>query len=136
MVVPWVGYSRRNLPTITKAYVIDGKIEEAATKSDEVLEKLVLTVAQAVEDRIDDEIVILNILNPDDLVGQREHSLQQLKMAEKRKNRLQGGRRTLTIIGIATNQSPLTSPLAGSTENTGAEHGIREQGKPPFKGGG
>ncbi|MED6196486.1 hypothetical protein PIB30_048018 [Stylosanthes scabra] len=55
------------------------------TKIEEVIEKQVLTVAQAVEDKIDDEIAALDRLDADDLEALRERRLQQMKkMAEKR----------------------------------------------------
>ncbi|KAK7269899.1 hypothetical protein RIF29_22695 [Crotalaria pallida] len=55
------------------------------SKIEEVIEKQVLTVAQAVEDKIDDEIAALERLDADDLEALRERRLQQMKkMAEKR----------------------------------------------------
>ncbi|KAL4289009.1 hypothetical protein AHAS_Ahas19G0343300 [Arachis hypogaea] len=55
------------------------------TKIEEVIEKQVLTVVQAVEDKIDDEIAALDRLDADDLEALRERRLQQMKkMAEKR----------------------------------------------------
>lgn len=52
----------------------------------QILEKQVLTVAQAVEDKLDDEIAALDRLDVDDLDVLRERRLQQMKkMAEKRK---------------------------------------------------
>ena len=54
-------------------------------KIEEVIEKQVLTVVQAVEDKIDDEIAALDRLDADDLEALRERRLQQMKkMAEKR----------------------------------------------------
>ncbi|KAG4998464.1 hypothetical protein JHK85_029903 [Glycine max] len=54
-------------------------------KIEEVIEKQVLTVAQAVEDKIDDEIAALERLDADDIEALRERRLQQMKkMAEKR----------------------------------------------------
>ncbi|XP_028767682.1 thioredoxin domain-containing protein 9 homolog [Neltuma alba] len=54
-------------------------------KIQEVVEKQVLTVAQAVEDKIDEEIAALDRLDVDDLEALRERRLQQMKkMAEKR----------------------------------------------------
>ncbi|KAG7010726.1 Thioredoxin domain-containing protein 9-like protein [Cucurbita argyrosperma subsp. argyrosperma] len=51
----------------------------------EILEKQVLTVAKAVEDKIDDEIAAIDRLDLDDLEALRERRLQQMKkMAEKR----------------------------------------------------
>ncbi|GKV43220.1 hypothetical protein SLEP1_g50536 [Rubroshorea leprosula] len=54
-------------------------------KVQEILEKQVLTVAKAVEDKIDEEIAALDRLDLDDLEALRERRLQQMKkMAEKR----------------------------------------------------
>lgn len=54
-------------------------------KIQEVIEKQVLTVVQAVEDKIDEEIAALDRLDVDDLEALRERRLQQMKkMAEKR----------------------------------------------------
>lgn len=54
-------------------------------KIEEVIEKQVLTVAQAVEDKIDEEIAALERLDDDDLEALRERRLQQMKkMSEKR----------------------------------------------------
>ncbi|KAL7119071.1 hypothetical protein ACP275_02G040300 [Erythranthe tilingii] len=51
----------------------------------EILEKQVLTVVKAVEDKIDDEIAALDKLDVDDLEALRERRLHQMKkMAEKR----------------------------------------------------
>ncbi|KAL3814291.1 hypothetical protein ACJIZ3_015559 [Penstemon smallii] len=51
----------------------------------EILEKQVLTVVKAVEDKIDDEIAALDRLDLDDIEVLRERRLQQMKkMAEKR----------------------------------------------------
>ncbi|KAJ0744107.1 putative Thioredoxin domain-containing protein [Helianthus annuus] len=51
----------------------------------EIIEKQVLTVAKAVEDKIDDEIAALEKLDLDDIEVLRERRLQQMKkMAEKR----------------------------------------------------
>lgn len=51
----------------------------------EIIEKQVLTVAKAVEDKIDDEIAALDKLDLDDIEVLRERRLQQMKkMAEKR----------------------------------------------------
>ncbi|XP_051131440.1 thioredoxin domain-containing protein 9 homolog [Andrographis paniculata] len=51
----------------------------------EILEKQLLTVAKAVEDKIDDEIAALDRLDLDDIEVLRERRLQQMKkMAEKR----------------------------------------------------
>ncbi|GLT33592.1 hypothetical protein SLA2020_081640 [Shorea laevis] len=50
-----------------------------------ILEKQVLTVAKAFEDKIDEEIAALDRLDLDDLEALRERRLQQMKkMAEKR----------------------------------------------------
>ncbi|KAE8672810.1 Thioredoxin domain-containing protein 9 [Hibiscus syriacus] len=55
------------------------------SKIEEILEKQVLTVAKAVEDKIDEEISALDRLDDDDLEAIRERRLQQMKkMAEKR----------------------------------------------------
>ncbi|KAF4364365.1 hypothetical protein CsatB_005281 [Cannabis sativa] len=54
-------------------------------KVQEILEKQVLTVVKAVEDKIDDEIAALDRLDTDDIEVLRERRLQQMKkMAEKR----------------------------------------------------
>ncbi|XAR52885.1 hypothetical protein NMG60_11021208 [Bertholletia excelsa] len=54
-------------------------------KVQEVLEKQVLTVAKAVEEKIDEEIAALDRLDLDDIEALRERRLQQMKkMAEKR----------------------------------------------------
>ncbi|KAI3789226.1 hypothetical protein L2E82_02017 [Cichorium intybus] len=51
----------------------------------EIIEQQVLTVAKAVEDKIDDEIAALEKLDLDDIEVLRERRLQQMKkMAEKR----------------------------------------------------
>lgn len=51
----------------------------------EIIEKQVLTVAKAVEDKIDEEIAALDRLDEDDLEALRERRLAQMKkMAEKR----------------------------------------------------
>ncbi|KAL0376067.1 UNVERIFIED_CONTAM: Thioredoxin domain-containing protein 9 [Sesamum calycinum] len=51
----------------------------------EIVEKQVLTVAKAVEEKIDDEIAALDWLDLDDMEVLRERRLQQMKkMAEKR----------------------------------------------------
>ncbi|KAI7987863.1 hypothetical protein LOK49_LG13G00786 [Camellia lanceoleosa] len=55
------------------------------SKIQEIIEKQVLTVAKAVEDKIDDEIHALDRLDLDDIDILRERRLQQMKnMAEKR----------------------------------------------------
>ncbi|CAL5440689.1 unnamed protein product [Camellia sinensis] len=54
------------------------------SKVQEIIEKQVLTVAKAVEDKIDDEIHALDRLDLDDIDVLRERRLQQMKkMAEK-----------------------------------------------------
>nr|CAD1840255.1 unnamed protein product [Ananas comosus var. bracteatus] len=51
----------------------------------QILEKQVLTVAKAVEDKLDEEITALDRLDLDDLEALRERRLQQMKkMAERR----------------------------------------------------
>lgn len=51
----------------------------------QILENQVLTVAKAVEDKLDDEIAALDRMDVDDLEALRERRLQQMKkMAEKR----------------------------------------------------
>ncbi|KAK8518863.1 hypothetical protein V6N12_012103 [Hibiscus sabdariffa] len=56
-----------------------------SSKIQEILEKQVLTVAKAMEDKIDEEIAALDRLDDDDLEAIRERRLQQMKkMAEKR----------------------------------------------------
>lgn len=51
----------------------------------QILEKQLLTVAKAVEEKLDDEISALDRLDDDDLEALRERRLQQMKkMAEKR----------------------------------------------------
>ncbi|XP_031130465.1 thioredoxin domain-containing protein 9 homolog [Ipomoea triloba] len=51
----------------------------------EIIEKQVLTVAKAVEDKLDEEIAALDRLDLDDIEVLRERRLQQMKkMAEKR----------------------------------------------------
>ncbi|KAB2635964.1 thioredoxin domain-containing protein 9-like protein [Pyrus ussuriensis x Pyrus communis] len=51
----------------------------------EILEKQLLTVAKAVEDKLDEEIASLDRVDDDDLEALRERRLQQMKkMAEKR----------------------------------------------------
>ncbi|PKI71659.1 thioredoxin domain-containing protein 9 homolog [Punica granatum] len=54
-------------------------------KIQEIVEQQVLTVAKAMEDKLDDEISALDRLDLDDLEALRERRLQQMKkMAEKR----------------------------------------------------
>ncbi|KAI4298529.1 hypothetical protein L6164_032077 [Bauhinia variegata] len=56
------------------------------SKVQEVIEQQVLTVVQAVEDKLDEEIAALDLLDSDDLEALRERRLQQMKkMAEKRR---------------------------------------------------
>ena len=51
----------------------------------DIIEQQVLTVAKAVEDKIDDEIAALDRLDLEDIEALRERRLQQMKkMAEKR----------------------------------------------------
>ncbi|KAG6570879.1 Thioredoxin domain-containing protein 9-like protein, partial [Cucurbita argyrosperma subsp. sororia] len=60
-------------------------VDFASRNIQEILEKQVLTVAKAVEDKIDDEIAAIDRLDLDDLEALRERRLQQMKkMAEKR----------------------------------------------------
>ncbi|KAL3614265.1 hypothetical protein CASFOL_042339 [Castilleja foliolosa] len=55
------------------------------SKVQEIIEKQVLTVVKAVEDKIDDEIAAMERLDMDDLEMLRERRLQQMKkMAEKK----------------------------------------------------
>ncbi|XP_065872299.1 thioredoxin domain-containing protein 9 homolog [Euphorbia lathyris] len=57
----------------------------ANSKIQEIIEKQVLTVVKAVEDKLDDEIAALDRLDDDDLEVLRERRIQQMKkMAEKR----------------------------------------------------
>ncbi|KAJ4837458.1 hypothetical protein Tsubulata_013167 [Turnera subulata] len=57
----------------------------AANPIQEVIEKQVLTVAKAVEEKLDDEIAAMDRLDLDDIEALRERRLQQMKkMAEKR----------------------------------------------------
>ncbi|CAA7388075.1 unnamed protein product [Spirodela intermedia] len=53
----------------------------------QVIEQSVLTVAKAVEDKLDEEIATLEKLDLDDLEALRERRLQQLKKAAERKSR-------------------------------------------------
>ncbi|KAH9695257.1 hypothetical protein WN943_024291 [Citrus x changshan-huyou] len=54
-------------------------------KVQEILEKQLLTVAKAVEEKLDEEIAAIDRLDDDDLEALRERRLQQMKkMAEKR----------------------------------------------------
>ncbi|CAL9188898.1 unnamed protein product [Musa hybrid cultivar] len=65
----------------------------------QILEQQVLTVARAVEDKIDDEIAALDRLDLDDFEDLRERRLQQLKkMAEKRSRWLSLGHGEYTEI--------------------------------------
>ncbi|KAK4747828.1 hypothetical protein SAY87_014414 [Trapa incisa] len=53
---------------------------------EEIVTQQVLTVAKAVEDKLDDEIAALDRLDMDDMEVLREKRLQQMKkMAEKRR---------------------------------------------------
>ncbi|KAE9589361.1 hypothetical protein Lal_00000125 [Lupinus albus] len=54
---------------------------------EEVIEKQVLTVAQAVEDKIDDEIAALERLDADDIEALRERRLQQMKKTAEKRSR-------------------------------------------------
>ncbi|KDP44454.1 hypothetical protein JCGZ_16287 [Jatropha curcas] len=55
------------------------------SKVQEIIEKQVLTVAKAVEDKLDEEIAALERLDVDDIEALRERRLMQMKkMAEKR----------------------------------------------------
>lgn len=56
-------------------------------KVQKIVEQQLLTVAKAVEDKIDDEIAAMEKLDVDDLEALRERRLQQMKkMAEKRRS--------------------------------------------------
>lgn len=57
------------------------------SKVQEIVEKQVLTVAKAVEDKIDEEISALDRLDLDDLEALRERRLQQMKKAAERRSR-------------------------------------------------
>ncbi|GER36886.1 thioredoxin superfamily protein [Striga asiatica] len=71
--------------TIFAAIPIVSAMENS--KVQEVIEQQVLTVAKAVEDKIDDEIAALERLDLDDIEVLRERRLQQMKkMAEKRRH--------------------------------------------------
>ncbi|KAJ4792042.1 Thioredoxin domain-containing protein [Rhynchospora pubera] len=66
----------------------------------QIVEKQVLTVAKAVEDKIDEEIAALDLLDLDDLEALRERRLQQMKkMAEKRSKWVSLGHGEYTEIG-------------------------------------
>lgn len=56
-------------------------------KIEEVIEKQVLTVARAVEDKIDDEIAALERLDADDIEVLRERRLQQMKKIAENRSR-------------------------------------------------
>ncbi|KAL6522526.1 hypothetical protein OROMI_031484 [Orobanche minor] len=56
-------------------------------KVQEILEKQVLTVVKAVEDKIDDELAALDRLDSDDLEVLRERRLQQMKKVAEKKSR-------------------------------------------------
>ncbi|KAM7252101.1 hypothetical protein ACFE04_023984 [Oxalis oulophora] len=67
----------------------------------EIIEKQVLTVAKAMEDKLDDEISALDKLDTDDLEALRERRLQQMKkMAEKRSRWISLGHGDYTEIPI------------------------------------
>ncbi|KAJ0989015.1 hypothetical protein J5N97_007371 [Dioscorea zingiberensis] len=53
----------------------------------QIIEQQVLTVAKAVEDKLDEEIFALERLDLDDLEALRERRLQQLKKAAERRSR-------------------------------------------------
>lgn len=56
-------------------------------KIQEVIEKQVMTVAQAMEDKLDEEIAALDRLDDDDLEELRERRLQQMKKMSEKRNR-------------------------------------------------
>ncbi|KAL6494666.1 hypothetical protein OROGR_031466 [Orobanche gracilis] len=56
-------------------------------KVQEILEKQVLTVVKAVEDKIDDELAALDRIDSDDLEVLRERRLQQMKKVAEKKSR-------------------------------------------------
>ncbi|XP_028058564.1 thioredoxin domain-containing protein 9 homolog [Camellia sinensis] len=58
------------------------------SKVQEIIEKQVLTVAKAVEDKIDDEIHALDRLDLDDINVLRERCLQQMKKMTEKRSRL------------------------------------------------
>ena len=53
----------------------------------QVIEKQVLTVAKAVEEKLDEEIAALERLDVDDLEAIRERRLQQMKRLAERRSR-------------------------------------------------
>ncbi|KAI4295726.1 hypothetical protein L6164_035742 [Bauhinia variegata] len=57
------------------------------SKVQEVIEKQVLTVVQAVEDKLDEEIAALERLDSDDLEALRERRLQQMKKTAEKRSR-------------------------------------------------
>ncbi|KAJ3698429.1 hypothetical protein LUZ61_002134 [Rhynchospora tenuis] len=66
----------------------------------QIVEKQVLTVVKAVEDKIDEEIAALDRLDLDDLEALRERRLQQMKkMAEKRNKWISLGHGEYSDIG-------------------------------------
>lgn len=70
-------------------------------KVQEIIEKQVLTVAKAMEDKIDDEIHALDRLDVDDLEALRERRLLQMKkMAEKRNRWISLGHGDYTEIPV------------------------------------
>ncbi|KAL4196806.1 hypothetical protein AMTRI_Chr04g185010 [Amborella trichopoda] len=62
-------------------------MEAPPTTIQQIVEKQVLTVAKAFEDKIDDEIAALDRLDLDDIEALRERRLQQLKKMAERKSR-------------------------------------------------
>ncbi|KAF5201073.1 Thioredoxin domain-containing protein 9-like protein [Thalictrum thalictroides] len=70
-------------------------------KVQEIIEQQVLTVAKAVEDKIDEEISALDRLDDDDIEALRERRLQQMKkMAEKRNRWISLGHGDYTEIPV------------------------------------
>ncbi|KAK9163753.1 hypothetical protein Syun_004655 [Stephania yunnanensis] len=64
---------------------LDSSVSCLVSSISQIIEKQVLTVAKAVEDKIDDEIHALDRLDLDDLEALRERRLHQMKkMAEKK----------------------------------------------------
>ncbi|KAK3121249.1 hypothetical protein QOZ80_8BG0649380 [Eleusine coracana subsp. coracana] len=51
----------------------------------QILEKQVLSVAKAVEDKLDEEIAALDRLDPDDIEALRERRIQQMRRAAERR---------------------------------------------------
>ncbi|PIA33040.1 hypothetical protein AQUCO_04200055v1 [Aquilegia coerulea] len=70
-------------------------------KVQEIIEQQVLTVAKAVEDKIDEQISALDRLDDDDIEALRERRLQQMKkMAEKRNRWISLGHGDYTEIPV------------------------------------